>query len=131
MSPSVSEHRTQGFTLVEVLVALAVLAIALTAVMRVTAQSIDTSFALRERNLATWVAQNRLALHRLENRWPAVDTIDGDSEFADRTWYWRERVSTTPQANIRRIEIAIRSNADDRAALARLVGYLRKPDGKS
>jgi general secretion pathway protein I len=115
-----------GFTLVEVLVALAVLAITLTAVMRTTAQAIDTSFALRERNLATWVAQDRLATHQITRHWPSIDTIDGDVEMAERKWFWREQVSSTPQANIRRIEITVRANANDRAALARLVGYLRK-----
>ena len=117
----------RGFTLVEVLVALAVLSIALTAVMRTMGQAIDVTATLRERNAALWVAQNRLALHRMSHAWPSADTTDGDSEFNGEKWYWREQVSTTPEPRIRRIEITIRRQKDSPNTQARLVGYLRNP----
>lgn len=114
----------RGFTLVEVLVALAVLAIALAAVMRTMGQAIDTTAALRERSVALWVAQNRLAQHRMRQDWPAVDTIDGDAEMGGEKWFWREQVSTTPEPKIRRIEITVRRVSDSKETLAKLVGYL-------
>ena len=117
----------RGFTLVEVLVALAVLSIALTAVMRPMGQAIDVTATLRERNAALWVAQNRLALHRMSHAWPSADTTDGDTEFNGEKWYWREQVSTTPEPRIRRIEITIRRQKDSPNTQARLVGYLRNP----
>ncbi len=117
----------RGFTLVEVLVALAVLSIALTAVMRTMGQAIDVTATLRERNAALWVAQNRLALHRMSHAWPSADTTDGDTEFNGEKWYWREQVSTTPEPRIRRIEITIRRQKDSPNTQARLVGYLRNP----
>lgn len=117
----------RGFTLVEVLVALAVIAIALTAVMHNFGQNVDTTVALRDRTIAQWVAQNRLATHYLSRDWPSADTTDGSTEMAGRKWLWRERVSTTPDNDIRRIEVEIRLTAD-REALARLVGFLSKPD---
>jgi general secretion pathway protein I len=118
-------RRRRGFTLVEVLVALAVLAIALTAVMRTMAQAIDATATLRERNVALWVAQNRLAEHQMRRDWPAADTKDGDVELGGDKWFWREQVSTTPEPDIRRIEITIRRHADSENTQARLVGYLR------
>ena len=124
-------HRQRGFTLVEVLVALAVLAIALTAVMRTMAQAIDATATLRERNVALWVAQNRLAEHQMRRDWPAADTKDGDTEIGGVKWFWREQVSTTPEATIRRIEITIRRQADSEETQARLVGYLRNSIGSS
>lgn len=114
-----------GFTLVEVLIALAVLAIALTAVMRTMGQAIDTTATLRERNIALWIAQNRLSEHRMRNDWPAPDTTDGEAEMAGRKWFWREQVSTTPEPNIRRIEITVRRDSNDENTQAQLVGYLR------
>lgn len=122
-------HR--GFTLVEVLVALAVLSIALTAVMRTMGQAIGATATLREHSVALWVAQNRLALHRMSRAWPSADTTDGDSEFNGEKWFWREQVSTTPEPGIRRIEITIRRQKDSQNTQARLVGYLRNTSGSS
>ncbi|MGE5318541.1 MAG: type II secretion system minor pseudopilin GspI [Hyphomicrobiaceae bacterium] len=117
----------RGFTLVEVLVALAVLAIALAAVMRAMAQAIDTTATLRQHEVALWVAQNRLVQHEMSQDWPSVDTTDGDADMGGRKWYWREQVSTTPAPKIRRIEITIRETADSKETVAKLVGYLRQP----
>jgi len=117
----------RGFTLVEVLVALAVLAIALAAVMRTMGQAVDTTTALRDRNVAMWVAENRLAEHQMRRNWPPPDTTDGDAEIGGEKWFWREQVSTTPEPLIRRIEITVRRSHDNPHTQARLVGYLRNP----
>jgi general secretion pathway protein I len=117
---------SRGFTLIEVLVALAVLAIALAAVMRVVAQSGDTAIALRDRTQAMWVAQDRLREHQLQRDWPAADTRSGVSQFAGREWQWREQVIVTPLKELRRVEIDI-SAGEGRETLAHLVGFLRDP----
>lgn len=122
MSP---KHRSPGFTLVEVLAALVVIAVALAAVMNSFSQSVSTTIALRERTVALWVAKNRLATHQMNNAWPAPEINEGTDNMAGKTWRWREQISTTPDADIRRIEIEIRS-APDREVLARLVGFLAK-----
>jgi general secretion pathway protein I len=120
---------SRGFTLVEVLVALAVLAIALAAVMRAMAQAVDTTVSLREHNVALWVAQNRLVEHEMRQDWPAADTIDGEAEMGGEKWYWREQVSTTPEPKMRRIEITVRRTSDSKDTRAKLVGYLRNKLG--
>ncbi len=107
--------------------ALAVLAIALAALMRSLGQSIDTSYALRERTLATWVAQDRLIMHQLKLDWPAPDTTEGEAEVSGEKWFWREKVIATPEKKMRRIEITIRRNSDSQTYQASLVGYLREP----
>lgn len=117
-------YRQRGFTLVEVLVALAVLAIALAALMRAMGQAVDITAALRDHDEALWVAQNRYATHQMQHDWPAVDTIDGESEMGGKKWYWREQVSTTPEPKMRRIEITVRRLADSKETAAKLVGYL-------
>lgn len=113
-----------GFTLVEVLVALAVLTIALAAVMRALSQSIDTSAGLRDRTLAMWVAQNRLTTHQVTRNFPALDTTEGDAEMAGRAWRWREQVTPAPGVpTMRQIHIEVRA-ASGPQPLARLVGFL-------
>jgi general secretion pathway protein I len=122
---------TQGFTLVEVLVALAVLAIALAAVLRAMGQAIDVTTDLRERTLALWAAQERATEHQLNHDWPAIDTKDGTLQFGEREWRWHEKVTKMPleqftSQEMRRIEIEVRKpNSPD--VLGRIVLYLRKP----
>lgn len=118
--------RARGFTLIEVLMALAVLAIALAAILRTVGQSIDLTVDLRDRALAGWVAQNRLIAHQLQKDWPAAETTDGQTEMGGRVWRWREQVSTTPEPALRRIEIEIRADRGEQR-LARLVGFLENP----
>jgi len=119
-------NRARGFTLLEVLVALAVLAIALAAVMRVTIQSIETSISLRNHLEAQWVAENRMTEHQLRRDWPSTDTTSGTTEFNGRRWFWREQVSATPIAGFRRIRIDVRAHRN-REVLGRIIGFLRQP----
>jgi general secretion pathway protein I len=118
-------HR--GFTLVEILVALAVLAVALAAGMRGVAQSADGATLLKHRTLALWVAQNRLAVAQLAFPWPALGLRNGEAEQAGTRFVWREAVSGTPNPSFRKIEIMVADPAQPDYALARLSGYLGQP----
>jgi general secretion pathway protein I len=115
-----------GFTLVEILVALAVLAVALTAGMRAVGQSVDASTLLKQRTLALWVAQNRLAAAQLETPWPALGRRDGQAAQASATFVWRETVTGTPNPAFRKIEIVVADAAEPDYLLARLTGFLGK-----
>jgi len=113
-----------GFTLVEILVALAILAVALAAGMRSVAQSSDAATLLKQRTLALWVAQNRLAAAQLAKPWPAAGVRAGSAEQARTQFVWRETVEGTPNPAFRKIEIAVADPATPDYVLARLVGYL-------
>lgn len=114
----------RGFTLVEILVALAILAVALAAGMRAVAQSADGATLLKQRTLALWIAQNRLAAAQLAAPWPAPGARDGEAVQAGARFVWRETVSGTPNPAFRRIEIVVAEPGQPDYALARLVGYL-------
>lgn len=116
--------RSRGFTLIEVLVALAVVAVALAAGMRALAQSADGAATLKLRTLALWVAQNRLAQAQLQNPWPPPGTTAGGEVQANVALAWRETVSATPNPAFRRIEIVVTQPDVPDYALARLAGYL-------
>lgn len=117
-----------GFTLIEVLVALAIVAVAFAAVHRAVGQSIDSSALLSNKTLALWVAQDRLAHHKITDEWPSTRTHEGTSEMSGREWRWKEKVSTTALKDLRRVEIDVSS--EDGRELAHLVGYLRSPESK-
>ena len=112
-----------AFTLIEVLVALAIVAVALSAGMRALAQSADGASALKARTLALWVAENRLARAQL-----GVDiaggTASGRETQANMLLVWRETITATPNPAFRKIEIVVADPAQPDYALARLVGYL-------
>jgi general secretion pathway protein I len=117
-------RRALAFTLIEVLVALAIVAVALAAGMRALAQTADGATALKLRTLALWVAENRLAQAQLQNPWPPAGTTAGSELQAKVPLEWRETVSTTPNPAFRRIEIVVTQQDLPDYALARLVGYL-------
>ena len=114
----------RGFTLIEVLVALAIVAVALAAGMRALAQSADGATSLKARTLALWVAENRLARAQLADPWPAAGTRNGDETQAGLALAWRETVTDTPNPAFRKIEIVVADPGVPNYALARLVGYL-------
>ncbi len=120
-------HR-RGFTLVEILVALAIVAIALTAGMRALAQATETASALKARTLALWVAQNRLAAAQVATPWPALGTSAGEATQAGATFAWQARVTATPNPAFRMVEVTVSEPQVPEYVLARLVGFLGNPE---
>jgi general secretion pathway protein I len=104
-----------------------VLAVALAAGMRAVAQAADGATMLKQRTLALWVAQNRLAAAQLEAMWPAPGYRDGAAEQAGTRFVWRETVTGTPNPAFRRIEIVVADHGAPDYVLARLSGYLGQP----
>lgn len=116
--------RAGGFTLIEVLVALAIVAVALAAGMRAVAQSADGAGALKARTLALWVAQNRLAQAQLVRPRPARGVTEGGETQANMRFVWRQTVTDTPNPAFRKIDIVVADPAVPDYALAHLAGYV-------
>lgn len=98
---------TRGFTLIEVMVALAIfvaLAIALDSTMTANVRGV-TRF--EEKTLAGWVASNKLVELQVYQQWPQNGRQDDESEFAGRTWFIETTVSDGPFPETRRVDIAV------------------------
>ena len=117
-------HRAAGFTLVEVLVALAILAIALAAAMRTLHLTTDSARETKLRLLATWVAQNQLAERTAKHEFPAPGISNGNLDYAGVKFAWQQTISGTPNAAFRKLEIRVTKPDDTSHALAQLTGYL-------
>lgn len=114
----------KGFTLVEILVALAILAVALAATMRATGVATDGALETRHRLLATWAAQNRVAELRARRIFPAAVTTTMTTDQAGLALSIEEVVSETPNPTIRRVDLAVADAKDPRRVLTRLTAYV-------
>lgn len=112
-----------GFTLVEVLVALGIAAISLTASLRATSTMMMNNEQMRSRLLAVWSAENQMALIRLEQRWPDVGLTRFDCPQAALALNCRQRVTQMPYREIRAVELEVFDAQGHR--LARLVGFAK------
>jgi general secretion pathway protein I len=101
-------RQSRGFTLVEVLVALAIVAIGMAAVLGALTSSANTVSYLRDKTFAQWVALNQIATLRLSGQMTATGNSDGDTEYAGRTWHWRQEVTATDVPGVVRIDIKVR-----------------------
>jgi len=128
--PSMQHERVTGFTLVEVMVALAVVAVALPALLLALSQQLDAVRYLDDRAQAQWVAANRLAELRLILTAKGTlqnGTLSGIEELAGREWYWWSEGVETQLPGFFRYEITVAdSEAGQDAPLHTLDGYLAR-----
>lgn len=114
---------TKGFTLLEVLVALAVISLSLLGITRALIMEADSLGHLRDRTVASWVASNAITEVRLEPGLPQPSVREGVSQMAHRDWYWRVEVKATPEPFIRRLDAEVRLAPDSDYVLARMSGF--------
>lgn len=120
-APMTARGPQAGFTLIEVLIALAIVAVALGAVMRaIGALASDTDTA-RMRLLALWSADNALGAIRIAATWPPV----GASTFAcpqgPYRFVCRQRVTALPSPLVRQVTVSVHPSASSRNVLAEVV----------
>lgn len=118
-----NEH---GFTLIEVLVAVAVLAIALAALIQAASESSAGVAWLRDRTFAHWVAMNKLTAMQLSDAW-TTGGQDSRRRFAGREWPVHVEIRETPYPQLRRAEVSVYDPEDEDRSLSRVTGLLRKP----
>ncbi|MGA1463166.1 MAG: type II secretion system minor pseudopilin GspI [Steroidobacteraceae bacterium] len=124
---SSGERRPAGFTLIEVVVAMAVVALGLLAVFRVVSDTVNNTAHLRDRTFAEWIADNQLTEIRLRGSLPSVGTASGTVEYAGREWAWESTVSETPVPDLVRVDVEVRlSDSNGEGSLSRLSGFLGK-----
>ncbi|MEM7294905.1 MAG: type II secretion system minor pseudopilin GspI [Pseudomonadota bacterium] len=122
-------HR--GFTLIEILVAMAILAIGMVALTQTSGNNANNAAYLRDKTFGMWVAENRLTDLQLSREWQRLGKQDGEMELAGQTWHWRtivEKVADEEtQQFLRAVTIEVRRDSEQTSSVAVLKGFIGNP----
>ncbi len=120
-----------GFTLLEVLVALAVFAVAAVALMRVSESQLTLSRQIEDKTFAHWVALNLITELQLRQAWNEPGEEKTRMPMAGRQWAVTVKTLPTTAAGMRRIEVTVSEASDEinreMPVLTSLSGFLERP----
>ncbi len=117
-------RRQHGFTLLEVLLALAVIAVALVAVLRATGQQVIAADVIEEQTMAHWVASNVVTELRLRQPWPALGRSNGRTRMGQHDWFWEIEVTDTDVEGIRRLQASVFLDPARQQGVAELAAFV-------
>lgn len=123
-------HRNvqQGFTLLEVLVALTILAIVMGTLIKVADTYAFNAAYLQEKTLAQWIAENKAIEYQLKQEFPPVGSKEGTTEMAKIEWQWRVKVSNTEDGRLRRLDISVaEAHGELENPVTTLVAFVGQP----
>ncbi len=114
-----------GFTLLEVMIALLVIALGIGAVISTTSESGWKSAQLKQKTIASWVAQNQIAEYRAKRTWNNANRKSGEVEMANTEWVWKMRISATDDPSLRKLEVDVYLKGED-SIKASLTGFIAR-----
>ena len=114
----------KGFSLIEALVALSVLAVSASAILATVEEHTRAIAAISDRATARWIAENRLVELSL-----ALKDLPDSSSFAGQEWWIATERSETSDPDLIRVDIRVGQMPDRLAALGRLTGYIDTAGG--
>jgi len=117
----------QGLTLIEVMVAVAILAFALSALVRMTGESVNTLSYLEKKTLAQWVAVNQINELEVTSTWPTVGRNQGQEDMGGVAWFWQITTSSTDSADLRRLDVTVKQHKEDEEPVYKLTAFTHIP----
>jgi general secretion pathway protein I len=115
-----------GFTLLEILVALAILTISMSALMVAASSHTSNISHLRNKTFAGIIASNKAEKLYLSKAWPTAGKSNGNIEMTRNEWHWEMNVQNTQDPSVRRAEISVFLNRKNKTPLVTLTTYLSK-----
>jgi len=116
-----------GFTLMEILVALAIVAIVLGALVQAAGASAANAGRLRDKTVAQWVGANRLAELQIEGSFPDTGSKTGEAEMLGQVWHWKTNVQKVEDDDLRRVDIEVRKSEDSQNPVVTVAGFVNHP----
>jgi general secretion pathway protein I len=115
-----------GFTLIEVMLAMAIFSIAGIALLSASDNNIKNLSHLENKVLANWLASNQLVEVTLDTTWPPKNNQKGTVEMAGQEWFWLQKVIKTENKDMRSIVIEIRNDEDEKLPITTMVTFVSK-----
>jgi general secretion pathway protein I len=116
-----------GFTLLEVLVAMAIISLGLIGVFSSLNQMLSATSLLRDKTLATWIATDRITEMRVNGEYPDAGEHDDVIEMAGAEWLYTIKVSKIPDMSMRRLDVTVGFADDPDNTVATVIGFLPQP----
>lgn len=129
--PLVNAHSLKvmkGFTLLEVMLSMAVFSIAGLALLSTANTNITNLNSLEEKIVASWIASNQLVEVNLINKWPPDKEAKGSVELAGQQWYWQQKVLETADDDLRQLTIEVRIEEKSEQETSSLVTFVTKEE---
>ena len=128
MRPEVSRSVcVRGFTLLETMVALVVVALGMTAVYLQLNQFAANSIYLRDKTIASWIGSNTVTELSIQPNWPELGDEELEVEFASRLWHVRIEISETEVDNLRRADVEVALADDPERVIHSVAGLIEPP----
>ncbi|MFW2373974.1 MAG: type II secretion system minor pseudopilin GspI [Gammaproteobacteria bacterium] len=118
---------SRGFTLIEILVALAIIAIALGALIKASGSHTASVAYLKQKSIAHWVAMNEIAELQIKKTWPGKGEKKGSTEMAGHEWFWLRELKETVNDDTQQVSFTVYLDEDHEQQVTRLMAYLSKP----
>ena len=119
--------KAKGFTLLVLLVAMAIFATAGMAIMQASSAHIRSLSQLDDLTIASYIAANQMQLAMLDNEWPGKENTQGELEMANRSWLWRQQRSKLTDDDLRLVKISVSLAQTPDQVLYQLQSYKGKP----
>jgi len=118
-----------GFTLIEVMVALAIIAIALASLIKASGSHTQSASYLKNKTLAHYVAMNEIAQIQIDKSWPNIGEQKKSTEMAGHEWFWTRSVEKLNDDNdyIRSLKFKVYLGEDRKRSLAQVETYIANP----
>jgi general secretion pathway protein I len=112
-----------GFTLIEVMVALTIIAISLGALLSTSGAQTNNATYLKQKTLAHWVAVNELTQIRISKEFPDVGDKKGSASMAGHDWYWIRTTKKTEDEDALEVTFTLYVDKEYQQNLTSLIGY--------
>jgi len=119
--------KSAGFTLLESLVALAIVALGMMAVNTQLNRYVVSTRFIEQKTLASWIASNQITLLSVQSEWPALGESDEEIEYAGRLWNLDIEIIETPVENLRRVNVSVSLTDDPDRTIHTVSGLLEPP----
>jgi general secretion pathway protein I len=127
MDTPLARRRDAGFTLLEAMIALIIVALGMMAVDSQLNRYVVAASFVEQKTLASWIATNKITELSVANTWPELGESDDDLDFAGQKWRCHIKVSDTPVANLRRVDVSVVHPDEPDRVIDRVSGLVEPP----